>query len=182
MWHDTMSASGSYGVRGDLQPGVHIENAETKRRLKNLLDAYEVTPRLQALPFTEATDQDLLRFHTAEYVEKVQKLSDAQGGDAGEHMPFGPGSVDIARLAVGGTTSAINAVAKGEVDNAYSLTRPPGHHAERDRDVDSVFSITSLWVCSQHWKQVLSIALRWLIGMSTMAMARNRLSMTDLTC
>ncbi len=133
MWHDTMSASGSYGVRGDLQPGVHIENAETKRRLKNLLDAYEVTPRLQALPFAEATDQDLLRFHTAEYVEKVQKLSDAQGGDAGEHTPFGPGSVDIARLAVGGTTSAINAVAKGEVDNAYSLTRPPGHHAERDR-------------------------------------------------
>ncbi|MBO6563291.1 MAG: class II histone deacetylase [Pseudomonadales bacterium] len=133
MWHDTLSASGSYGVRGELQPGLHIENAETKRRLKNLLDAYEVTPRLQALPFVEAADEDLLRFHTPEYIERVQKMSDARGGDAGEHTPFGPGSVDIARLAVGGTTSAIRAVAKGEVDNAYSLTRPPGHHAERDR-------------------------------------------------
>ncbi len=133
MWHDTMSASGSYRVRGDLQPGLHIENAETKRKLKNLLDAYEVTPQLNALSFGEASDEELFRFHTTEYVEKVQKLSDSAGGDAGEFTPFGPGSAEIARLAVGGTSAAIKAVAKGEVDNAYSLTRPPGHHAERDR-------------------------------------------------
>lgn len=132
MWHDTLSAAGSYRVRGDLQPGLHIENAETKRKFKNLLDAYDVTPRLQTLSFDEASDTDLQRFHTAEYVQKVQALSDASGGDAGEHTPFGPGSVDIARLAVGGTMAAISAVAAGDVDNAYSLTRPPGHHAERD--------------------------------------------------
>lgn len=133
MWHDTGSAAGSYVVKGDLQPGVHVENAETKRKFKNLLDAYDVTPQLQALPFTEATDEDLLRFHTADYVNRIQALSDSTGGDAGEFTPFGPGSVNIARLGVGGTTSAIHAVLKGEVDNAYSLTRPPGHHAERDK-------------------------------------------------
>ena len=80
-----------------------------------------------------ATDEDLLRFHTPEYVAKVQQLSDQSGGDAGEHTPFGPGSVNIARLCVGGATAAIRAVAVGEVANAYALTRPPGHHAERDR-------------------------------------------------
>lgn len=133
MWHDTLSASGSYRIRGDLQPGLHIENAETKRKLKNLLDAYEITPQLHALPFEEASDEALLRFHTLPYIEKIQTLSDASGGDAGEFTPFGPGSGDIARLAVGGTTVAIKAVANGEVDNAYALTRPPGHHAERDR-------------------------------------------------
>ena len=133
MWHDTLSASGSYRVRGDLQPGLHIENAETKRKFKNLLDAYEVTPRLQALSFGEADDRDLLRFHTAEYVQKVQALSDGAGGDAGEHTLFGPGSAEIARLAVGGASAAVGAVANGDVQNAYALTRPPGHHAERDR-------------------------------------------------
>ena len=133
MWHDTLSASGSYRVRGDLQPGLHIENAETKRKFKNLLDAYEVTARLHALSFEQASDAELLMFHTAEYVEKVQSLSDAAGGDAGEHTPFGPGSAEIARLAVGGTSAAIKAVAAGDVQNAYALTRPPGHHAERDR-------------------------------------------------
>jgi acetoin utilization deacetylase AcuC-like enzyme len=35
-------------------------------------------------------------------------------------------------LSAGGVISTIEAVWKGEVDNAYSLNRPPGHHAERD--------------------------------------------------
>jgi acetoin utilization deacetylase AcuC-like enzyme len=133
MWHFTGPAAGSYQVRGDLQPGVHVENAETKRKLKNLLDAYEVTSQLQAIPFGEATDADLQRFHTPEYVARVQQLSDQAGGDAGEYAPVGRGSAEIARLGVGGTTAAIAAVASGEVDNAYALVRPPGHHAERDQ-------------------------------------------------
>jgi len=133
MWHDTLSAAGSYPVRGDLQPGLHVENAETKRKLKNLLDAYDVTPRLTTLAFQEASNEELCRFHTPDYIDKIQRLSDAGGGEAGEFTPFGPGSAAIARLAVGGTSAAVKAVAKGEVDHAYALTRPPGHHAERDR-------------------------------------------------
>jgi acetoin utilization deacetylase AcuC-like enzyme len=133
MWHDNGAASGSYRVRGDLQPGTHVENPETKRKFKNLLDAYEVTPQLQMLPVTEATDAELQRFHTPDYVAKVQHLSEHTGGEAGEFTPVGPGSANIARLGVGGTTAAIAAVARGEIDNAYALTRPPGHHAERDR-------------------------------------------------
>ncbi|MEM7097603.1 MAG: class II histone deacetylase [Pseudomonadota bacterium] len=133
MWHFNGPASGTYPVRGDLQPGVHLENAETKRKLKNLLDAYDVTPKLHALSFEEATNEDLLRFHTAEYVSLVQELSDQGGGDTGEYTPIGTGSFEICRLGVGGTTAAIEAVARGQVDNAYALVRPPGHHAERDR-------------------------------------------------
>ena len=133
MWHFNGPASGSYQVRGDLQPGVHIENAETKRKLKNLLDAYEVTPALHALSFAEASDADLLRFHTPDYVARVAELSAQGSGDAGEFAPVGPGSVAIARLGVGGTSAAVAAVATGEVYNAYALVRPPGHHAECDR-------------------------------------------------
>ena len=133
MWHFNGAASGTYPVRGNLQPGTHVENAETKRKLKNLLDAYEVTPQLVPITFAEATNAELERFHTSDYVAKVQQLSDANGGDAGEYAPVGPGTAEIARLGVGGTTAAIASVAKGEVDNAYSLVRPPGHHAERDR-------------------------------------------------
>ncbi|MEM8769252.1 MAG: class II histone deacetylase [Pseudomonadota bacterium] len=132
MWHFTGPASGSYTVKGDLQPGVHVENAETKRKLKNLLDAYELTPELQSIACAEASEEDLLRFHTRAYVDRVQQLSDQGGGDAGEFTPMGAGSAELARLGVGGTSAAIAAVAKGEVSNAYALMRPPGHHAERD--------------------------------------------------
>ncbi|MEM7338297.1 MAG: class II histone deacetylase [Actinomycetota bacterium] len=133
MWHHNGAAAGTYLVSGDLQPGVHLENAETKRRLKNLLDAYGVTPQLRAIDFGEASDADLARVHTSDHIERVQHLSDNGGGDSGEYAPVGAGSAEIARLAAGGTTEAIAAVARGDLRNAYALVRPPGHHAERDR-------------------------------------------------
>jgi len=63
----------------------------------------------------------------------VQALSDAQGGDAGDAALVGPGSAEIARLAVGGCVAAVQQVLSGQHNNAYVLARPPGHHAERDK-------------------------------------------------
>jgi acetoin utilization deacetylase AcuC-like enzyme len=42
-------------------------------------------------------------------------------------------SYETAYLAVGGVLKAIDAVMKGEVDNAFCAVRPPGHHAETDK-------------------------------------------------
>ena len=133
MWHINASAAGLQPARGAYQPGLHIENPETKRKLKNLMDAYGLTQQLVALDFAEAEDATLQRFHTKDYIERVQGLSDAMGGDCGESALVGPGSAEIARLAVGGCSAAVSSVLRGEVANAYALTRPPGHHAEADR-------------------------------------------------
>ena len=133
MWHDNGSALGQIPAGGAFQPGVHLENPETKRRLKNLLDAYDVTPQLSRLAHTAATRQTLERFHTPDYIDLVAHTSQTTGGSVGQSTIAGPGSYDIARLAVGGTTAAIKDVMAGAVSNAYALTRPPGHHAERDR-------------------------------------------------
>ncbi|MCZ6889698.1 MAG: class II histone deacetylase [Gammaproteobacteria bacterium] len=133
MWHDTGHASGSAVARGMLQPGEHFENPETKRRFKNLMDGYGITDTLTRIPASEAAEEVLLRFHTARYLQHVKALSDASGGDAGDSAPVGPGSYAIAALAAGGVIAAMNAVLESKVNNAYALTRPPGHHAERDR-------------------------------------------------
>ena len=133
MWHDNGNATGLQPGRGVFQPGLHLENAETKRKLKNLMDAYGLTPQLQGLAFEAADDEMLQRFHTPDYVQRVQSLSDAMGGDCGESALVGPGSAEIAKLAVGGCAEAVASVLRGDVANAYALTRPPGHHAERDR-------------------------------------------------
>ena len=133
MWHDNGSALGELPSGGNFQPGIHLENPETKRRLKNLLDAYAVTPQLVSLPHEPAPREHLERFHTSDYVDRVEAMSKTSGGFVGQSCWAGPGSYNIARLAVGGTYAAIEAVAKGHVSNAYALTRPPGHHAERDR-------------------------------------------------
>ncbi len=128
MWHDTGS-----GAQGDVEPGEHFENPETKRRFKNLLDLSGLSDDLLWLKPRLATEEELLRFHTSDYVRRIRELSDDRGGNAGEGTEFGPGSYEIAKLAVGGTMVAIDAVMNGRVDNAYALVRPPGHHAERDR-------------------------------------------------
>ena len=49
MWHDAGNALGVLPVSGDFQPWVHFENSETKRRLKNLMDAYGFTAKLDGI-------------------------------------------------------------------------------------------------------------------------------------
>ena len=51
----------------------------------------------------------------------------------GHHTPFAKGGYEIATLSAGLATAAVRAVASGELDNAYSLSRPPGHHCEADK-------------------------------------------------
>jgi len=132
MWHDTGSAAAFLPAGGPIQPDTHAENPEPKRRLHNLLDFSGVLESLRTIDPRPATRDELLRFHTAEYIDEIETHSDESGGDAGELTPFGPDSYQIARLAAGGVIEATDAVLDGSVDNAYALVRPPGHHAEAD--------------------------------------------------
>ncbi|SNS23288.1 Acetoin utilization deacetylase AcuC [Geodermatophilus saharensis] len=133
MWWDTRSAGAFIPAGGWIEPDEHAENPRTKRRLKNLLDASGLWKQLQWLDARPATVEELCRVHDEDYVRRMEQMSAAGGGDAGELVPFGPGGYDIARLAAGGAIVAAEAVHTRTVDNAYALVRPPGHHAERDR-------------------------------------------------
>ncbi len=131
-WHDTGTGSGFLSTGGLVEPEQHGESPATKRRLRNLLDVTGLLGEMTELPGRQATEEELLRVHTAEYVERVKRESEAGGGDGGELAPFGPGGYEIAALSAGGVIATVEAVWNGDVDNAYSLNRPPGHHAERD--------------------------------------------------
>ena len=50
-----------------------------------------------------------------------------------------PGSYEIARLSAGLAIAALDAVLAGEADNAYSLSRPPGHHCLPDQAMGFCF-------------------------------------------
>ena len=133
MWHDTGNALGVLPVSGDFQPWIHFENPDTKRRLKNLMDAYGFTDKLKTIePFSASVEQ-ICRVHTPEYLDHIKQLSADKGGNAGESAPFGPGSYEIALLATGGVIAAGNAILDNDIRNAYALVRPCGHHAEADQ-------------------------------------------------
>jgi acetoin utilization deacetylase AcuC-like enzyme len=132
MWHDTGTSAWVTPAGLTVEPLRHIENADGKRRIHNLVEVSGLMDHLVQLKPRAATEDEILRLHTREYVDRIKKTSSETGGDAGDFTPFGPGSFEIALLAAGGCMTAVDAVLDGKVDNAYALVRPPGHHAERE--------------------------------------------------
>ncbi|RDW13735.1 histone deacetylase family protein [Paracoccus thiocyanatus] len=81
-----------------------------------------------------ALDQDLLRAHPADYLERLRLGSPAEGWNMLDpDTALAPGSLEAARHAAGGVCAAVDAVLAGEAPNAFVAMRPPGHHAERSR-------------------------------------------------
>lgn len=73
------------------------------------------------------TDAQLLRAHSREYIERVVKAAD----DFDLDTPFYPNIEMHARHAAGAAIDATRSALRGEA--AFSLMRPPGHHATPDR-------------------------------------------------
>lgn len=130
LWHDTGAAAMFFQPGLTIQPGEHAENPETKRRMNNLLNVSGLTDDLLMLKPRPATEDELARFHTRDYIARIRRMSAEGGGNASTLTPFGAGSYDIALLAAGGAMVATDAVLSGAARNAYALIRPPGHHAE----------------------------------------------------
>lgn len=125
MWHDPGSISFSKWV----EPGEHWENADSKRRLHGILAASGLLDKLIHIKARHATRDDITKFHTGEYHDRILEMSNNNGGDAGEIARFSKGGYEIAALSAGGLLAAIDSIVNGEIDNAYCLVRPPGHHA-----------------------------------------------------
>ncbi|HVW70587.1 MAG TPA: class II histone deacetylase [Steroidobacteraceae bacterium] len=128
-WHNTGNFALVAPYGWPVQPGQHAEAPETKRRLRNLLDVSGLLKHLTQIPPRMARDDEILLFHTREYLDRVKAHADSLAWDAGTLALMGRGSYGIAALAVGGCIEAMDAVLDGRVRNAYALVRPPGHHA-----------------------------------------------------
>lgn len=112
-----------------MQPGGGLPEApETKRRLKNLIEATGLIAELDARGGRPATRAELARVHTEAYLDRFKALSDAGGGEIGLRAPFGAGGYEIAALSAGLAREALFSVLAGHHGNAYALCRPPGHH------------------------------------------------------
>ncbi|OYW57449.1 MAG: class II histone deacetylase [Rhodobacterales bacterium 12-65-15] len=133
-WHGGGNYAFTLPVGGLVQPlaGGLPENPETKRRLKNLVEATGLSRHLDLRSADPASDADLSRVHPDSYLSAFKALSDAGGGELGLRTPFGRGGYEIAALSAGLAKAALRAVLRGEVANAYALSRPPGHHCTAD--------------------------------------------------
>lgn len=90
--------------------------------------------KLQLVEPEKASIEDVELVHAVEYVRLVDAVCRAGGGPLdSQDTVASPDSFDVALYAVGGTLKAVNLVIEGNVENAFALVRPPGHHAERFR-------------------------------------------------
>jgi len=71
-------------------------------------------------------DEALLRAHASEHLERLREAEDFD-----DDTPYLPGIDTYARASVGAALAAMRSARDGEM--AFSLMRPPGHHALRNR-------------------------------------------------
>jgi acetoin utilization deacetylase AcuC-like enzyme len=85
-----------------------------------------------------ATDEELLRVHDAHYLTMLSETA----GRAVALDPdtfTSPDTYEVARMAAGAATAAVDGVLDGAATRAFVLVRPPGHHAERARAMGFCF-------------------------------------------
>lgn len=134
-WHTGGIQSLVFPVGGWIKPPAasgFAESPESKRRLLSLLQVSGLASKLDMRSAEPASREDLLRVHKAAYLDAFKRVSDTTGGDLGVSAPFGVGSYEIAALSAGLACAAVDAVVTGSLSNAYSLSRPPGHHCLPD--------------------------------------------------
>jgi len=77
-----------------------------------------------------ASDEEILRVHTREHLERVRLAVGQAPMQLDPDTYVSPQSLDVARLAAGASIDLALRVARGELANGFAAVRPPGHHAE----------------------------------------------------
>jgi acetoin utilization deacetylase AcuC-like enzyme len=138
-WHDAClehdTGDGLWELPGDYgwldEPEPHPENAARLRTFRHALTHGPVAPHLKWSTGRFATDDELARVHTPDYLRALREAC-ARVTKLETNTVVGPGSWDAIRAAAGTALAAYEAVVSGRTRLAYALVRPPGHHAQPD--------------------------------------------------
>ncbi len=124
-----------------ITPQKHPERWQRVKVVMEMLEALDWLKRdgLVQLAPRAATIDELVTVHEREYIQEVKTASyqaEQEEARSGRQTLFfatdtyvSAKSYEAALKAAGAPLVAIDAVMKGEIDNAYCLVRPPGHHA-----------------------------------------------------
>ena len=118
------------------RPGYdHPESPERLQVIYRELDREDTGSRFLYPGFEPASTEIIALNHSRALIEKVA----ATAGHAHDFLDADTATSEesyaAACLAAGALVDAVNRLDQGEIDNAFCLVRPPGHHAERDRSM-----------------------------------------------
>ncbi|HZV99626.1 MAG TPA: histone deacetylase family protein [Methylophilaceae bacterium] len=116
-----------------IMDGGHPESPARITAIKDALIASRVYDALHFHEAPLASDEHLLRVHSARYVKHIRSIAPQAGLvrlDADTAM--GPMTLAACLHATGAAILATDLVMSGQVKNAFCCVRPPGHHAGRE--------------------------------------------------
>lgn len=111
----------------------HPESPRRLEILHGMLEAPEMKKKFIEVAPRMATQEELELNHTPRYIQLVASTAGRGFTMLDPDTYACAKSFDTARLAAGGVLAAADQVLGGELDNAFALVRPPGHHAESNR-------------------------------------------------
>ncbi len=118
----------------DHRPGAgHPESPQRLEVIYEMLEGSDMKGQFQEVPVRRADMDELTLVHSPEYVKTVESTEGKEFSRLDMDTTTSSGSYEAALLAAGGLCEAIHMVIVGDLDNAFALVRPPGHHAEMDR-------------------------------------------------
>ena len=109
--------------------GGHPESSRRLKAIRRVLEERGMLERLTPITATPISRERLERVHEPGYIDLVREVAERGGGHLDMDTYVRPRSYEAALMAAGGLVNAVAAVLDGEVDNAFALVRPPGHHA-----------------------------------------------------
>jgi acetoin utilization deacetylase AcuC-like enzyme len=115
--------------------GAHVEHAGRLKTIMDHLRLSELDSRLISISPRPATLEELNLIHQTQHIQLIQALALSGGGSIDSDTVVSAASYEAAIYAVGGSLEAVDAVIKGNVDCAFALPRPPGHHSTPNRSM-----------------------------------------------
>jgi acetoin utilization deacetylase AcuC-like enzyme len=122
-----------------VPPSRHPERPERLATILRHLDRTGLSRSCSWGTVRPATDEELIRVHSAEYLAELLAAEDQGPGLVEPDTWLGPGSIVAARLAAGAAIEAVAEVVRGTILRALCLVRPPGHHARPDAPMGFCF-------------------------------------------
>lgn len=113
--------------------GEHPERSARMIAIDCALEQGRLLANRPSVACSAASDAVIARVHDQAMLDRLEAIAASGGAWLDSDTVVRPDSVMVARMAAGGAVNAVDAILADQIDRAFVVSRPPGHHATATR-------------------------------------------------